>query len=280
MVSILGVPVDAAYHLVCGVTGILIPILGGPAAVVAIIAVTTAVRILLMPLGFRALRAQAARARLAPGIAALRRRYGGQPEKLQREIAALCRREGTSMFGGVLPVLLQWPFLSVMYLLFRSGQVGGKPNVLLTQHLLGVRLGACWLAGGLAGTRGAVFLGLFALLAAACWLSSRVGRLMAARATAAAPAAATPAAPAAATPAAPAAEDAPAAGPARVLPYLTVAVAAFAPLAAGVYLLTSAAWSLAERWLFLRRSGRASRAGRPAGAGWRTKHSAQQPDRR
>jgi YidC/Oxa1 family membrane protein insertase len=33
----------------------------------------------------------------------------------------------------------------------------------------------------------------------------------------------------------------------RVLPYFTVVVAAFVPLAAGVYLLTTTAWTLAER---------------------------------
>ena len=38
----------------------------------------------------------------------------------------------------------------------------------------------------------------------------------------------------------------------RVLPYLTVVIAAFAPLAAGIYLLTSLAWSLAERRFFWR----------------------------
>jgi len=34
---------------------------------------------------------------------------------------------------------------------------------------------------------------------------------------------------------------------ARVVPYFTVAVAAFVPLAAGLYLLTTTAWTLAER---------------------------------
>jgi YidC/Oxa1 family membrane protein insertase len=38
----------------------------------------------------------------------------------------------------------------------------------------------------------------------------------------------------------------------KVLPYLTVVIAAFAPLAAGVYLLTSLGWSLAERRVFWR----------------------------
>src|SRR5258708_5412078 len=98
------------------------------AAVGAIVVFAMAVRLLLMPLSLRALRGQAAQARLAPQLVALRQRYGKQPERLQREMAALYKREGTSMFAGFAPLLLQWPFLSVMYLLFRSPVVGGTVN--------------------------------------------------------------------------------------------------------------------------------------------------------
>jgi len=239
MSSFLGVPVDAAYHLVSGLTGILTPALGGLAAVAAIVVFTMAVRLLLMPLSLRALRGQAAQARLAPQLVALRQRYGKQPERLQREMAALYKREGTSMFAGFAPLLLQWPFLSVMYLLFRSPTVGGTANTLLTHDLFGVPLGAHWLSGAgpldLASAHGAVFVGLFALLAGLCWLSARLGRLMTARAAATAPG-----------------------SPGllvRALPYLTVVIAAFAPLAAGIYLLTTLAWSLAERMLYSRPKG-------------------------
>jgi YidC/Oxa1 family membrane protein insertase len=38
----------------------------------------------------------------------------------------------------------------------------------------------------------------------------------------------------------------------RMLPYATVAVAAFVPLAAALYLVTSTAWTLAERALLQR----------------------------
>ena len=236
MSSPLGVPVDAAYHLVSGLTGILTPALGGLAAVAAIVAFTMAVRLLLMPLSLRALRGQATQARLAPQLVALRQRYGKQPERLQREMAALYKREGTSMFAGFAPLLLQWPFLSVMYLLFRSPTVGGTANTLLTHDLFGVPLGAHWLSGAgpldLASAQGVVFVGLFALLAGLCWLSARLGRLMTARAAATAPG-----------------------SPGllvRALPYLTVVIAAFAPLAAGIYLLTTLAWSLAERMFYSR----------------------------
>jgi YidC/Oxa1 family membrane protein insertase len=246
MFSFFGVPVDAAYHLVSGLTGVLTPVLGGLAAVAAIIAFTMAVRVLLMPLSLRAVRGQAVQARLAPQLQALRQRYSKQPERLQREMSALYKREGTSLFAGLAPLLLQWPFLSVMYLLFRSPQVAGKPNTLLFHDLFGVPLGTHWLSGaGPVSLPGVVFLGVFALLAGLCWLSARLGRLMTAQA-AGSQAAAT----AAATPAATPAGTGGSGLLIKVLPYLTVVIAAFVPLAAGIYLLTSLAWSLAERKFF------------------------------
>ena len=182
MSSFLGVPVDAAYHLVSGFTGFLTPVLGGLAAVAAIVLFTVAARLILMPLSLRGLRGQAAAARLAPQLQDLRKRHAKQPERLQREMTALYKREGTSMFAGLTPLLLQWPLLSVMYLLFRSTQIGGKPNTLLTHDLFGVPLGSHWLAAaGPVSIHGLVFLGVFALLAGLCRLSVRLGRLMTAQ---------------------------------------------------------------------------------------------------
>jgi YidC/Oxa1 family membrane protein insertase len=255
MSSFFDVPVDAVYHLVSGLTGFLTPVLAGVAAVAAIVLFTAAVRAVLVPLSFRAMRGQAVQARLAPELQALRTRYAKQPERLQREMTALYKREGTSLFAGITPLLLQWPLLSVVYILFRSPLVAGKPNVLLSHDLLGVPLGMHWLSGaGAASLQGLVFLGVFAILAALCWLSARLSRLMTATGQASPP-------------------PAPGAAGAlvRVLPYLTVAFAAFVPLAAGVYLITSVAWSLGERAFFWRSRGRGSGAWVPqtpiAGAG-------------
>jgi YidC/Oxa1 family membrane protein insertase len=257
MTSLFGVPVDAAYHLVSGFTRFLTPALGALAVVAAIIAVTVIVRLVLMPLSLRAFRGQMAMARLAPQLQALRQRHGKQPERLQREMTALYKREGTSMFAGFAPLLLQAPVLSVVYLLFRSGQIGGKPNTLLGHDLLGVPLGAHWLSGaGALSAQGLVFAGLFVLLAGLCWLSARLARLMSVQPAAAVPGTAGPAATGALT---------------RLLPYLTVVFAAFVPLAAGIYLLVSTAWSLAERRLF-RRITAASRSG--------SEQLTQQPGRR
>jgi YidC/Oxa1 family membrane protein insertase len=249
MTRFLGVFVDAAYHLLSALTSALTPVLGGLAAVTGIVLFTMAVRLLLMPLSFRAIRGQAALARLAPQMQALRTKYARKPEQLQREMTALYRREGTSLFGGLSPMLLQWPVLSVMYLLFRSSEVAGGPNKLLAHQLFGVPLGTYWLSGaGAVSAQGAVFLGVFALLAAACWLSARLARCPVPGARSAS-------------------GNAPGTGVlAAVLPYLTVVIAAFAPLAAGVYLVTSTGWSVAERRLFHWREARKSPGAGPSAA--------------
>jgi len=241
MSAFLGVPVDAAYHIVSVLTGILTPLAGGLSAAAAIAAFTMAVRLLLLPLSYRAMRGLSAQARLAPQVQALRKQHAGQPDRLQRELSALYQAEGTTMLAGCLPLMLQWPFLSVMYLLFRSPAIDGGPNALLTHDLFGAPLGGHWLAGaGAFSAHGAVFAGLFVVLAGIGWLSARAARRHAPAATA--PAASTTAASTTASQTAGAAGVA-----ARLAPYLTVVIAAFVPLAAGLYLLTTTAWTLAER---------------------------------
>jgi YidC/Oxa1 family membrane protein insertase len=273
MFALLGVPTDAAYHLVFALTTILTPLLGGLAAVAGIVVFTAAIRLLVMPLSFRALRGQAAQARLAPQVQKLRQRYGRQPERLQRELTALYRREGTSVFAGFAPLLAQWPVFSVLYLLFRSPNVAGGPNRLLSSSLFGVPLGDHWLTGfsALSG-QDAVFLGVFAILAVICWLSVRMARRMSA-------AVSPPAAGGAGSSGVPAASGA-LGLLGKVLPYVTIVIAAFAPLAAAVYLVVSTGWSVAERWLFVRsRRRRADRetSGDPPRTGHTIRSRAHRP---
>jgi YidC/Oxa1 family membrane protein insertase len=251
MFNPLGAAVGAAYHVVSAFAQVLAPLPGGLAAAAAIVAFTMAVRLVLLPLSYYAIRGQASQARLAPQIQALHRRHAGQPDRLQRELTALYRREGTGMFSGCLPLLLQLPFLSVMYTLFRSSSIGGRANTLLAHDLLGAPLGSHWLSGpGPFSLEGLVFLGLFALLAVAAWLAVRVTRR------------AQPVPPAAATGAV--------GRLMRLVPYATVAIAAVMPLAAGLYLLTTTAWAAAERAVISRRispSGRADPGNSAALAG-------------
>jgi len=236
MSTLLGGAVAAAYHIVSAFAYALAPVAGGLATALAIVAFTVAVRLLLLPLSYYAIRGQASQARLLPQVQDLRKRHAGHPDRLQRELTALYQREGSGMFAGCLPALLQLPFFSVMYQLFRSARLGGRPNGLLGHDLLGVPLGSHWLTGaGPFSAPGLVFLGLFALLAGAAWAAARIAR----RARPDAPPAAVPAGGLGFV--------------TRVLPYTTVAIAAIMPLAAGLYLLTTTAWALGERALLGRR---------------------------
>jgi YidC/Oxa1 family membrane protein insertase len=131
--------------------------------------------------------------------------------------------------------------------------VGGGQNQLLSDGLFGVPLGAHWLSGGgLLSVHDVLFLATFAVLAALCWLSARLAK---------------PAAPASPDPAGALASSKAAGLLTRVLPYVTVVIAAFAPLAAAIYLLTTVAWTLAERRLFLRRTLPSGSTGSPGNAG-------------
>jgi YidC/Oxa1 family membrane protein insertase len=289
MFSLLSAPTGVAYHVVYALAQALGPLTGGPATIAAIVVFTVAVRLLLLPLSYYALRGQAGMAAVLPQAQELRKRYAHQPERLQRELTALYQREGTGLLGGCLPLLIQLPFLSVLYALFRSGTIGGRPNALLHRELLGAPLGSHWLSGaGPLSAHGLVFLGLFALLAvvaviSALWARRHPGPLGAAKPPAgqAAPASQSRA-PArsragasqsraaagrrrTASPTGSAASEAGTA-PAGVggvitwlLPFFTLVVAAFLPLAAGIYLLVTTAWTVTERAVLQLRIARSPR---------------------
>jgi YidC/Oxa1 family membrane protein insertase len=103
-----------------------------------------------------------------------------------------------------------------------------------------------------------VFLSVLAVLAAACWFVARVARRALPQPGAAGPASAGP------DPAAvPGSQALTAFG--KIAPYITVVIAAFAPLAGVVYLVTSTSWSAAERLVFAARSKSATPQGLTAG---------------
>jgi YidC/Oxa1 family membrane protein insertase len=257
MLGLLGAPIDAAYHIVFALTQFLAPVSGGLATAAAIVVFTAAVRLLLSPLSMLAYRGQARMSSLQPKIAELRRKHAHQPDRLQQELTALYRAEGGGMLAGCLPMLLQLPFFSVMYRLFLSKTVAGHPNALLARDFLRTPLGSHWLTGaGLVSIHGLVFLGLFAVLACVTFLAARAARSAVVTSTAVAGTVA--------------AGTVVASGQTglgwlgHVLPYTTLIIAAFVPLAAVLYLVTTTSWTTAERAV-LRRWHRA--AGQVASTG-------------
>ena len=86
---------------------------------VAIFLFTLLIRLLMFPLSLKSQKMQADRARLAPRIERLQKKYAQDPKKLQEKQMALYEKEGVSMTGGCLPMLTQMVVLlgiiSVIY---------------------------------------------------------------------------------------------------------------------------------------------------------------------
>lgn len=225
MPSFLEAPLAGAYHLVTFLVSAIEPLAGTHAAVIAIILCTLAVRLLLVPLSVRAHRGLKARAALMPQLNEITKRHRGDPERVRREVAKLQAESGTTLFAGLLPTLAQLPLFWLMYTLFSRAVVAGESNQLISGSLLGASLGQHWPV--FTGTP--AFLALAVGLAVVAWFSARL-QLRQLDDTA--------------TPLSRRLS--------RVLPFGTLATAAFVPLAAGLYLLTTTTWTVAERTILQR----------------------------
>ena len=229
----------AVYHVVAGLTAVLVPLLGGAGPAAAIVIFTSAIRLCLYPLNRAQTRAQAAsqkaRAALAPAVRKLERKYKHDPQRAQRETIELYRANGVSLVPGIGQSLAQIPVFFIIYRIFRSPSIAGHHNTLLSDQLFGVGLGS-HLADALRAPvlipgHLAVFALLLATIAAiATWSSVRM-RKSAALDPTATPGTSTPAM-------------------TRLmawLPFGTLITAAFLPLATGLYLATTSLWTVVER---------------------------------
>jgi YidC/Oxa1 family membrane protein insertase len=178
-----------------------------------------AVRLMLHPLYRAAVRGEKAKAKLAPEIQKLQKKYGKDLVRLSEESQKVYKKNGVSMFAGMLPMLATMPFFMVMY------QVVTTPNPLLDGTVFGVSLSAHFMS-----SFAWVFFVLFGLLAVVAYLTVRWQQ---SRMT-------TTPTPGFMT------------GLVKVLPFGTILVAAYLPLAAGLYLLTTTTWTIAERALLYR----------------------------
>jgi YidC/Oxa1 family membrane protein insertase len=229
---------DGAYAMLMALASLLQPIAFDASAALAVVIVTLVVRALLVPTGIAQAKAEQARARLAPRLQALQRRYKNDRDRLARETMKLYANEKASPFAGCLPVVIQLPIVGVLYALFLHTVIDGHPNGLLTEQLLGVPLGAS-LVGSVGG--GTATLPLVAVLGAVILLIALVGELtrrMLRHASVG---------------------DTGVPGGETlvrltgILHFGTAVAAAFVPLAAGLYLLVTVSWTLAQRVILRKR---------------------------
>ncbi|WP_426188260.1 YidC/Oxa1 family membrane protein insertase [Microbacterium sp. TWP3-1-2b2] len=228
---------DAAYGALTGLADLLAPFTGASAAAAAIILITVIIRSLLIPVGVSQARAEQTRARLAPKLREIQRRHKKNPERLQRETMQLYKDENTSPFAGCLPVLLQAPVIGILYTLFLRTEISGHPNDLLTHDLFGASLGTSLVSmltvGPFSMPTLVVYGALIVVMIAVAEVSRRVFRPVPV-------------------------DDSPLSSPGMLrmmsaLHYLTAVFAVFVPLAAGLYLTVTVAWTLVQRVILRRR---------------------------
>lgn len=198
---------------------------------VVIILLTVLVRLLLHPLNRASYRGTLHRQRLAPLVQEVRARHAKDPERLQRELLELHQREGVSPLAGCLPALAQAPVFMAVYRLCAAPQIAGHANVLLHHTLLGVPMTAHLVSAG-AGLP--VFLGLITLALVIAFLTMRQTRAYALPPTEGADPR----------------QVEMAQTMNRIIPWMSfgsVAAVVVLPLGTGLYLVTSALWTLCER---------------------------------
>lgn len=98
----------------------------------AIILLTIAVRLLLLPLTWKQTKSMVEMQRVQPLLKALQEKHKGDKEKLQEETLKLYSENKVNPFGGCLPLLLQFPVLIALYQVL--GGTAQQPGLMM-RHL-------------------------------------------------------------------------------------------------------------------------------------------------
>ena len=85
----------------------------------AIILLTIAVRVLLLPLSIKQTRSQREMQRIMPEIKAIQKKHKGDRQKINEATMALYKEHGVNPLGGCLPLLMQFPILIALYYVIR-----------------------------------------------------------------------------------------------------------------------------------------------------------------
>ncbi|MCS7243059.1 MAG: YidC/Oxa1 family membrane protein insertase [Candidatus Caldatribacterium sp.] len=94
---------------------------------ISIILLTVVVRLALYPVIHKQNLSARAMQEIQPEIKKLQEKYGKDPQRLNQEIMRLYREKGVNPLGGCLPLLIQLPFLFVLYrvlVTYDYGQAG------------------------------------------------------------------------------------------------------------------------------------------------------------
>lgn len=136
---------DALYHVLTFFQELVEPLMGSQSYWFAIVMLTVAVRILLIPLTVKQVKSTRVMQELAPEIKKLQAKHKNDKTKLNEEMMALYKERGFNPMAGCWPLLAQMPFFFALYQVIYAQQIAGGPNVLIGKTFFGVPLQQHWL---------------------------------------------------------------------------------------------------------------------------------------
>lgn len=168
---------DKLYLLLKFYQQLVEPLLGSQSFWFAIVLLTISVRVVLIPLYVKQVRASRAMSELAPELKKLQAKYKDNKEKLNQEMMALYRERGANPAAGCLPILAQAPIFLALYRVIFEKTIAGEPNILRGKQFFGVPLETHWWtltwADRFLSVDGLVILVLIAVMVSTTWFSQR-----------------------------------------------------------------------------------------------------------
>lgn len=108
---------------------------GGAAWALSIIGLTLVIRVLLIPLFVKQIKASRNMQLIQPKVKELQKKYGHDRQLLAEKTMALYKDAGTNPFASCLPILLQMPIFFALFRLLDQAAKKGKAHGFLTKDL-------------------------------------------------------------------------------------------------------------------------------------------------
>ncbi|HCK79023.1 MAG TPA: membrane protein insertase YidC [Actinobacteria bacterium] len=123
-----------AFH--SGLTALGLPANGGAAWTLSIVGLVVLIRIILIPLFVRQIKAQRGMQALQPRMKEIQQKYKDDRQRQSEEMMKLYKETGTNPFSSCLPILAQSPIFFALFRVLNEGIALGKPVGVLTQDLV------------------------------------------------------------------------------------------------------------------------------------------------
>jgi YidC/Oxa1 family membrane protein insertase len=224
---------DALYTVLKFFQQVSEPLLGSQSYWFAIVLLTVAVRVVLIPLTVKQVRSTRVMQELQPEIKKLQAKHKNDKQKLTEETMKLYQDKGFNPLSGCWPLLAQMPFFFALYRVIYSKHLAGEANILLDKKFFVVPLSDTWSgmdwAHRFTSPDGLIILTLILAMSLTTYISQR--QLLSRQGSAAPPQQQMLI---------------------KILPFTFLIFAINVPLAIVIYWVTTNLWSMGQQYVLLR----------------------------